>query len=257
MAVEHYEKALALKVDYPEVHSNLGVIRAAQGRDDEAAAHWRKALQLSDSFGTALTERQRAKLIKTNAGSDKGIELALQKSNQMLMSRLGEQGPGPGDCYLELGSMLFDQWKVDDALAALQRGRGDGNPAPGLAAHIRSSRALLMKGDLAEAEREARRWLALGTTDANVPGTAAEFLEQIKKYRELDRKLPAILKGQEKPGDNADRVQDLAGLCEYRNYPVAAVRYYQDLLTIKPDCTDTLGYAPATEAALPRGRRAW
>jgi tetratricopeptide (TPR) repeat protein len=53
-AVEHVEKALALKPDYAEARNNLGLALASRGRLDEALAQYRKAVELEPAYAEAL-----------------------------------------------------------------------------------------------------------------------------------------------------------------------------------------------------------
>ena len=47
------EKALQIKPDFAEVHYNLGVALARQGRADEAIAHYEKALASQPDYPEA------------------------------------------------------------------------------------------------------------------------------------------------------------------------------------------------------------
>ncbi|MBW1895285.1 MAG: tetratricopeptide repeat protein, partial [Deltaproteobacteria bacterium] len=52
-AAAGYRKALTIKPDYVEAHSNLGTVLIAQGRLEEAAAGYRKALAIKPDFAEA------------------------------------------------------------------------------------------------------------------------------------------------------------------------------------------------------------
>jgi predicted O-linked N-acetylglucosamine transferase (SPINDLY family) len=52
--VTHFEHALAVKPDYPEAHTNLGLAFQDQGRVDDAMSHFERALTLRPDFAVAL-----------------------------------------------------------------------------------------------------------------------------------------------------------------------------------------------------------
>ena len=45
-AIAQYRKALEIKPDYAEAHSNLGFALAGRGQFEAAIAHYRKALEI-------------------------------------------------------------------------------------------------------------------------------------------------------------------------------------------------------------------
>jgi len=52
-AAECYQRALVLRPDYAEAHSNLGAARSAQGRPDDAIKSYRQAIALQPGFAEA------------------------------------------------------------------------------------------------------------------------------------------------------------------------------------------------------------
>jgi tetratricopeptide (TPR) repeat protein len=65
-AVVHYQRALALDPDYPQVHSNLGTTLLAQGKLHEAIVHYERALVLGPNY----------------AGAHKNLGLALHRQGK-------------------------------------------------------------------------------------------------------------------------------------------------------------------------------
>jgi serine/threonine-protein kinase len=259
-AVDHYRKAIRLKPDWADAHLSLGKIRAVQGRYDEAIAHFEQAIQLGDSFAGALMMRHLDKILKDIGADNRDAEPVRMWLGSML-AVITEQLPGRGDCYLLIGRIRLSEHQIDPALAALRQAVAL-RPRSSLAAY-RLSYALLVKGDFAAAEQEAKRWLTLGAAQPDlafrsVP-TPQEHHEQVQRMLELDRKLPGILAGKEKIGDDVQRLHDLAFVCELRHYPVAALRYYQQYLTAKPQEADSMRpvlWRMALEAAAGHGEDA-
>ena len=65
-AISHYEQALRLKPDWPEVHNNFAIALQEQGRTAEAVEHYERALSLNSglaevhqNLGSALAQSGR------------------------------------------------------------------------------------------------------------------------------------------------------------------------------------------------------
>jgi Flp pilus assembly protein TadD len=63
VAARYFEEALRLRPESPEVHNNLGLVLAQQGRLDAAAAHFREALRLRPGFQDAQLNLARAQAL--------------------------------------------------------------------------------------------------------------------------------------------------------------------------------------------------
>jgi serine/threonine-protein kinase len=242
-AAEHFQQAIAGKPDYPEAHAGLGAARSAVGRDDEAVTHYREALQHSDGFEATVSRRQLVTFFKNIAGADPKANQFMQNTLQHFLARVFEEAPGPGECYLSLGEACFALKRLDDAVDALEKAV-ELTPKSQLAVHWLSF-AYRGRGELDKADRACQRWLKLDTADGNVPTANEAFPEYIRQLRlmlELDRKLPAILHGKEKPSDEVKQLAALAALCKIRNSPVAAALYYERHLALKPEDTQSIWY---------------
>jgi Flp pilus assembly protein TadD len=109
-AIACFRRALQLKPDYAEAHSNLGTVLKDQGKLDEAVACFRRALELKPDFagahgnlGNAL--REQGKLDEAVACCCRA--LALQ--------------PDLAEVHSNLGIVFKDQGKLDEALACYRR----------------------------------------------------------------------------------------------------------------------------------------
>ncbi|MDE2389336.1 MAG: tetratricopeptide repeat protein [Betaproteobacteria bacterium] len=65
-AIAAYEKALAVKPDYVEVHNGLGVIYSMQGRHELALQHFHKAIELAPQEAYLYSNLGYAHLIQSN-----------------------------------------------------------------------------------------------------------------------------------------------------------------------------------------------
>ncbi len=52
-AIEHFQKALEIRPDYPEGHNNLGIALRRKGRLDEAIEHFKKAVKIAPTYADA------------------------------------------------------------------------------------------------------------------------------------------------------------------------------------------------------------
>ena len=91
---------------------------------------------------------------------------------------------------------------------------------------------------------------------AKVPArarSAQRAQREAERMIELEGRLPTILKGDERPGAEAERL-DLARLCHYRGLYAASARFYSDAFAARPSLADDFHsghrYNAACSAAL-------
>ena len=100
--------------------------------------------------------------------------------------------------------------------------------------HGALGQVLLKQGRFAEARDATRRALDLLPKRDSLRPLAIQQLQTCERLLALDKKLPAILKGEAKPA-NAQEGAQLADLCrEYKKRYVAAVRLYTDAFAANP-----------------------
>jgi hypothetical protein len=107
---------------------------------------------------------------------------------------------------------------------------------------------------LAGARDALRRGHELGGRTAKWDGTlSARWLGECGRLIELDRRLPAFLRGEDRAAD-AQELVDFGSLCLARDYPGAAARCYAEAFAARPKLADDLDgghrYAAASAAAL-------
>jgi len=230
-AIAAYRSAVRHKPDFVQAQWTLGNLCYDQ-RDDEAAiTAYRAALRQNPKFveahfnlGNTLARAQ--KLVEAIAAYNEAIK---HKSNY-------------AKAYNNLGTVLDDQREREKAIAAYREAiRLD----PKLAeSHYNLGLILRERGD-PHAIDELRKADELGS---NLP-----FLIPLVREIMLADRLPAILKGDDHPRDNAERLQ-IAALCYRKALNFASARLYAEALSIEPKLADDLAgshrYNAACAAAL-------
>src|SRR5262249_6268306 len=101
--------------------------------------------------------------------------------------------PALAEAHCNLGHTLRDRGKFIEALAALKRGHLLGSQRPG--------------------------W----------PYPSARWVAECERLVHLDARLPAVLRGDERPKDGAEQAE-FAALCLRKRWSVSAARFYQEVL---------------------------
>jgi tetratricopeptide (TPR) repeat protein len=105
-AVAHYAEALRLKPDYAGVHNDLGLALAAQGKLEQAMAHYAEALRLKPDYA--------------EAHNNLGQALAAQGKWDQAVAHYAEAlrlRPDYAEAHNSLGLALAAQGKLDQAVA--------------------------------------------------------------------------------------------------------------------------------------------
>jgi len=105
-AAEHYKKALEINPRYSDAHHNLAALLARQGKDQEAMVHFVEAL--------------RAKPNSAEAHNDLGALLTKHGKIQEAIFHFIEAiriNPKYGETYFNLGLVLLDQRRNEEAIA--------------------------------------------------------------------------------------------------------------------------------------------
>jgi tetratricopeptide (TPR) repeat protein len=220
-----YRKAIDLSPDLAEAYNNLGGALVRRGRPGEAEAAFRKAIDLSPdlaepyyNLGNALMDQQKAG--EAEAAYRKAIDLKpdlAEAHNNLGGALVRQQRPGEaeaayrkaidlrpdfGEAYANLGNALFNQAQFDAAAEALKKG-----------------------DDLLAANPLSRVQLQ-------------RFQQQCERYRALDARFWAVLRGTEKLVSASDEQLDFAWLCHLKKYYAAASRLCADALAAQPRLAD-------------------
>jgi hypothetical protein len=104
-------------------------------------------------------------------------------------------------------------------------------------AHCNLGNVLRQAGRYAEALEELRRGHELGARQPNWRYPSADWVRECERLLALDARLPAVLKGDDHPGDAAERLA-FAQLCYDRKLLAAAARLYAEALKADPKLAD-------------------
>jgi Tfp pilus assembly protein PilF len=214
----------------------LGLSLGAQARHPEAEAAYRRAIALKDDqpeahcgLGIALGGQGRPK--EAEAAFRRAIDL---KQNYP-------------EAHYSLGLAVSEQGRYQEAEAAYRRAIA---LKPDYAeAHCNLGHALRSQGQFAAAVASLKRGHELGSKNPHWPNPSARWLQEAERLLALDRRLPAVLKGQVQPTDAREGI-DLAQLClQYKRLYAASARLYADAFAAEPRLADDPRAAHRYDAA--------
>jgi serine/threonine-protein kinase len=235
-AVLEYRDRLRLKPDDARAHYNLGVALSDLGQSAEAEAELRSAIRLQ-------SDNAQAYLYLSSVLADLG-RLAESEAGYRTAIRL--QPEFCDAAYYNLATVLEASGRRDDAESAYREALRLNPEFPD--AHCNLGRLLLQTGRFAEALEERRRGHELGMRRADWRYPSGEWVREAERLVALDARLPAVLKGHDRPADAAERVT-LAQLCSFRKLYSSAARFYAEALVADPRLTDDRKAGHAYNAA--------
>jgi tetratricopeptide (TPR) repeat protein len=262
-AVAAFREAARSKPEDVEAHLSLALTLMLQGKLDEAVAQFRivKALPWpkNDHFhhlkpnGTFDWGRSRV-----YAGGKRqwgGFVVNLSTPDRMIT-----------ELSFRLGNTLRDQGKLDEALAAYREAIRQVDEAPGgpsrnqlpiqypyAEAHCNLGQTLKKKGDYAGALEMYRKGHELGSRRPGWPYPSAQWVAQTEHELALAPRLPAVLRAEDKPADNAERLAFAQMAYDHRHF-VGAVRLWAEAFEADTGLANNLGaafrYSAACSSAL-------
>jgi tetratricopeptide (TPR) repeat protein len=240
-AIVSYRESIRLKPDDALAHSNLGALLCDFKGDYRAAeAAFREAIRLKPddpkfrfNLGNALKAQN--KLDEAVAAYRESIRLQ----------------PDLASPHSNLGIVLQVQGKLDAAVAAFREAiRLEPNHA---VAHCYLGLSLRSQGDYDGALVALRRGHELGTNRPGWRYPSAQWVAETERQAGLARRLPALLKGEDRPKDVAESLA-LAQICHDTNRFAAAARFWAGALEADPKLGDDRRaqhrYNAACDAAL-------
>lgn len=170
-AETYWRRAITLKPDYCDAHSNLGVALKELGRLDEAAACYHNALAITPNHAGAYVNMGRlyAQLGRTDEAESAYL-------------RALELQPNDGDFLVNLGVLYQAQMRLPEAEAAY-RSATVANPRD-VKAHFNLGVVLKMQQRFAEAEASYRQTLALQPDYFEVKINLAHLLLNVGRLEE-------------------------------------------------------------------------
>src|SRR5262249_2247936 len=133
--------------------------------------------------------------------------------------------PDVDRAHYNLGNALFSQWDLPGAAACFRRAI-ELNPGQA-AAHCNLGPALLRQGDLDAALKAYRTGHDLGLQQEGWNYPSDRWIKLCEYFLELDARLPAVLKGEDRPSDPTQRIL-LGELCRYKRLHAASARFYTE-----------------------------
>jgi tetratricopeptide (TPR) repeat protein len=255
-AEKAYRKAIELRLDFPEAHTNLGHALLDLNKPAEAEQAYRKAIALQPDLalarhglGNALADQK--KLAEAEKAYRKAIDLRPD-----------------AEVYNDLGIVLRGQSKLGEAVQAYRRAI---HLQPDLAgAYSNLGVALHALKQSEEAEKAFRKAIHLQPDYANAYNNLGITLRHLKKLDEaikafrkahqllpdhllirtnlrqtermlqLDRKLTACLEGKDRPASPRERLVLGEHCGHYRERPRTALRFCLDAFKEAPKLTEDL-----------------
>jgi tetratricopeptide (TPR) repeat protein len=193
---------------------------------DEAVGHYEQALRLDPKDAKAHGNLG-------NALADQGrLDEAIRHYEQAL--RLD---PKLAPAHYNLGTALHKQGRLDEAIRHYEQAlRLDPKNA---LAHCGLGGVLRRQGRFEEALAALKRGHELGAKQPGWRYPSGQWVRDAERLVVLDRKLPAILKGQARPADAAEQL-GLAVVCLCTKRYAAAARFYADAFAAEPKLADDL-----------------
>jgi tetratricopeptide (TPR) repeat protein len=273
-AITEYREAIRLRPDLVQARCHLGSALRLRGKLPEAIAECRKAIRLDPNHAGA----------HGNLGSalrDQGnVSEALAEFREA--SRLQ---PDDAGARINLGNALCEQGNVSEALAEfreairLKPDFAEGHYSLGITLDVRGQvaeaiaefrEAIRLKPDFAEARcnlgqclqregrfqegiAELRKGHELGSKRRGWSYPSAEWVRQAERMAGLAARLPAVLRGSDKPNDAAEGVS-LAHIAYLTKRCRDSARLYANALRADPGLAEDLKsghrYDAACSAAL-------
>jgi tetratricopeptide (TPR) repeat protein len=230
-AIACYRQAINLDPKYAPTHINLGNALKDQGKLDEAITCYRHALQLDPRYAH-------------QAHTGLGDVLAMQGKQEEAIACYRQAikfDPKFAPAHAALGNVLTKQGKLDEAIACYHQAIKL-DPKYALA-HTGLGGALLRKGQFDAASACFRKALELGPKLAYIQNNLA----RAERLAAAQGKLAAFLKGEYKPGTNAQRL-DLAELCAIKKLYRAGAGLYAEAFA-EPKLADDLAAGYRYDAA--------
>jgi Flp pilus assembly protein TadD len=214
-------EAIRLAPDHPVAQHNLGLVLSGQGRHAEAEEALREAIRLQPELSDPHNDLG---LVLEKQGKPKAAEEEFRTALRLK--------PDYHRPQYNLGRILYQQERYPEAETAYRAALRLKPDYP--QAHCNLGHTLRKQGRFTEALAALRHGDELGR---KVPGwsfPSADWVRQCERLVELDRRLPAILRGDAEPASAPERIE-LANFCQqYVRLPVTAARLGADAFAAEP-----------------------
>jgi tetratricopeptide (TPR) repeat protein len=176
-----------------EAHNNLGNALQGQRKLTEAIAEFRAAIRLKPDFAEAHYH------VGDALGKQGKLSEAIVAFREAVRLK-----PDLAEAHYGLGLALHFQGKLPEAIAAFRdaiRVKPDNAEA-----HCNLGHELSQQGQFREALSELRRGHELGSRQVGWPYPSAQWVRRAERMVALRTRLPAVLRGDDKPKDAAEGI---------------------------------------------------
>jgi tetratricopeptide (TPR) repeat protein len=253
------------------LYLSLGQVRYSRKEYAAALAAFDKAIELHPGYAMAHFWR-----------ADTLHELRRPDDSIAAYEQAVRYDPTMERAYYNMGVALQGKGRLDKAIAAYSRAIAI---TPKADSHYNMAKALRYSGDEAGSEAAYRKAIELNPklapahwslgallveegrfaealpclergcqcrAAADGPEIAEKWVNQARRFVELEAKLPRILDGSDRPATPGERLE-YASVCRRKRLDAAAARFYADYLAERPAAADSLEaghrYLAATVAA--------
>jgi serine/threonine-protein kinase len=263
-AVAAFREAARSKPDDVEAHLSLALALMLQGKLAEAIAEFRIVKALP------WPKHDHFHHLKPNGFFDWGRGTVIGAGGKRDWDRFVVNYSTPDamiiDLNYRLGNSLKDQGKLDEAITAYREAIRQVDEAPDspfraqlplqypyAESHCNLGATLKKKGDYAGALEMYRKGHALGSRRQGWPYPSAQWVAQAEREMALAPRLLAVLRGEDKPADNAERLY-FANMAYDRRHFAGATRLWTEAFAADAGLANNLGtgfrYSAACSAAL-------
>jgi tetratricopeptide (TPR) repeat protein len=258
-AIAAYRKALALDPTLSDARALLADVERRFARRGDARGHHELADSLyatGDWSGAADACRKALALDPRLVAAHNLLGMALLKGGDApgavaAFRKAAELEPGQALRHFNLGNALRASGDLAGAIAAHRQAVKLNPSSPQV--HCNLGLELRDEGKFAEALVALRRGHELGSRRPGWKYPSARWVQECERLAELDKKLPAVLRGELKPRDAAEKL-GYAEVCAYKRSFAAAARLYEEVFAGKPPAAADLlrahRYRAARAAAL-------
>jgi serine/threonine-protein kinase len=218
-AAEAFHKAIDLRPDWAEAYYNLGNAQAKQGVPGAAEVAYRKAIALRPGFALAHNNLGMALGQQQKPGAEAAFRKAIALQGDYFMA------------YNNLGTILGQQRKYAEAEAAYRKAVALRPDFP--LAHFNLAQVLLQQAQFDEALAFVNKGNDLLPLGDPLRAQARPLLQECQQYVALDTRLPAILRGVDKPANATEQI-GFAKVCVLKKRFATAARFYGDAFVADP-----------------------
>jgi Tfp pilus assembly protein PilF len=235
-ALRAHREAIRLKPDFAQAYYNLGATLAEQGKLDAAVAAYEDAIRLRSDYAIAHVNL--------------GIVLARQRDFDRAIACLEkgiELDPNNAKFRCNLAGALADMGDLDKASDEL---RTVVRLAPNYAmGHFNLGVIRERQGRFSEAAAAYGRGHELGSRDSRWTALAAERMHRCERFAELDKRLPAILMGEEHLAAAEEQAEVGLFCLVHKQLYTAAARFFADAFAAKPSLAEEFQQGQSYHAA--------